>query len=342
MGLGELSLIWHVHTFSRVWVHQLDHPTQYKYCVVRPTRARCDEAAQVITSWRPYSVGDEVACFAREVVRTTSPVSPSRARALLWACSRVALYGSQIGLALRAELLLRPSVIERFVSCGLPHATNSRRRTVRANLRFVGRRVVPELFTPEPFPISRGRSKPPYTREEIEHYLLLCDTQPTPARRMRSSALVCLGAGAGLVGADLRQVRGGDICEVSGVVVVKVRGRHERTVPVIEAYAGRLLASAAFSKDGFLIGGVSAERHNVTNRLITSLAGGADLSRLDTGRLRASWLSYELRALKVKELLKAAGITDSKHLFDVMSYLAVPSEDDVVNALANTGAGEPF
>jgi hypothetical protein len=38
--------------------------------------------------------------------------------------------------------------------------------------------------------------------------------------------------------------------------------------------------------------------------------------------------------------LQAAGLRDSKHLFDVLSYLPTPTEADVVAALSD--AGEPF
>jgi hypothetical protein len=50
---------------------------------------------------------------------------------------------------------------------------------------------------------------------------------------MRASALVCLGAGAGLAGADLRAVAGADIAARSGGILVQVRGPRPRAVPVL-------------------------------------------------------------------------------------------------------------
>jgi hypothetical protein len=49
---------------------------------------------------------------------------------------------------------------------------------------------------------------------------------------MRVTGLVCLGAGAGLIRGDLRDVRGTDVACRSGGVVVAVRGARARTVPV--------------------------------------------------------------------------------------------------------------
>src|SRR5260370_3573748 len=97
------------------------------------------------------------------------------------------------------------------------------------NLRFVARAVVPALVPADaPLPAS---GKAPYTPAEIGGYLALADAQATIARRMRAAGQVCLGAGAGLIRADLRHVRGSDICWRSGGVVVDVRGITPRAAP---------------------------------------------------------------------------------------------------------------
>ena len=72
---------------------------------------------------------------------------------------------------------------------------------------------------------------------------------------MRAAGLVCLGAGAGLIRADLRGVRGSDIICRSGGVIVQVRGSRPRAVPVLARYHQPLLASAAFAGTGLVTGG---------------------------------------------------------------------------------------
>ena len=119
-------------------------------------------------------------------------------------------------------MLLHPSVIERFTAHA-PGLTGVTRRTLRTNLRFLARRVVPAL-APADAPLPRERAKAPYSPAEIDGYLALAAAQPTAARRMRAAGLVCLGAGAGLIRADLRAVRGSDITCRSGGVIVQVRG----------------------------------------------------------------------------------------------------------------------
>ena len=72
---------------------------------------------------------------------------------------------------------------------------------------------------------------------------------------MRAGGLVCLGAGAGLIRADLRDVRGSDIICRSGGVIVEVRGNRPRVVPVLARYHDLLLASAAFAGSALITGG---------------------------------------------------------------------------------------
>jgi hypothetical protein len=78
---------------------------------------------------------------------------------------------------------------------------------LRTNLRFIGRRVVPQFY-PADLPLPRERPEKPYSPGQIAGYLALADAQPTRERRMRAAGLVCLGAGAGLIRGDLRDTRG--------------------------------------------------------------------------------------------------------------------------------------
>ena len=140
-------------------------------------------------------------------------------------------------------------------------------------------------------PLPRERAKEPYSPAEIAGYLALADAQPTMERRMRAAGLVCLGAGAGLIRGDLRDVRGSDVACRSGGVIVTVRGARPRTVPVLARYHARLLAAAASAGNALICGGADPGRRNITNPLITALDGGTGLPRLDTSRLRATWLA---------------------------------------------------
>ena len=145
----------------------------------------------------------EAAAFARNAITAAAPGGQERAENLLWAAGKLADYGIGLGLDAVPEVLLHPSVAERFTRCA-PGLSKVARRTLRTNLRFIGRRVVPQLY-PQDMPLPRERAKQPYSPAEIAGFLALADAQPTQRRRMRTAGLVCLGAGAGLIRGDLRQ-----------------------------------------------------------------------------------------------------------------------------------------
>jgi hypothetical protein len=173
------------------------------------------------------------------------PGGRERAKNLLWAAGRLADWAAGLGLEAVAGVLLHPSVIERFTAHS-PGLSGPARRTLRTNLRFLARAVVPQL-DPADATLPRERAKAPYTAPEIAGFLALADAQPTLARRMRAAGLVCLGAGAGLIRGDLRQLRGTGICCRSGGVIVTVAGRRPRVMPALARYHQPLLQSARFA-----------------------------------------------------------------------------------------------
>jgi hypothetical protein len=299
-------------------------------------RAGEHAVAGYIGRWRPSSVSPQAARFARDVVPLAAPGGQERAKNLLWAAARLADYTSSLGLELAPEVVLHPSVIERFARCA-PGLSGVSRRTLRTNLRFIARRVVPQL-APADVPLPRERAKAPYSPAEIDGYLALAGAQPTAERRMRTAGLVCLGAGAGLIRADLRAVRGTDVACRSGGVVVTVRGARPRAVPVLARYHQRLLAAAAFAGTGLVTGGTDPGRRNITTPLTRSLSGGTGLPRLDTSRLRATWLADAAELLGLATFMHAAGITCSQRLGDLIAGLEPAGEADAVRLL---GAARP-
>jgi integrase len=276
-------------------------------------------------------VSPPAAAFAREVITRTEPEGRGRAKNLLWAAGRLADWAIGLGLEAVPEVLLHPSTAERFTRCA-PGLSGVARRTLRTNLRFIGRRVVPRFY-PADLPLPRERAKQPYSPAEIAGFLALADAQPTRERRGRAAGLVCLGAGAGLIRGDLRDVRGSDVACRSGGVIVAVRGARPRTVPVLARYHARLLAAARTAGTGLVCGGTDPGRRNLTNPLITALDGGTGLPRLDTSRLRATWLADCAELLGLATFMAAAGISCSQRLGDLVAGLEPGGEADAVRLL---------
>jgi len=293
-------------------------------------------AAGYIARWRPSSVSPRAAAFARDVITAVAPDGRERAKNLLWAAGKLADYAIPLGLDAVPEVLLHPSTAERFTRCA-PGLSPAARRTLRTNLRFIGRRVVPQFY-PADLPLPRERAKAPYSPAQIDGFLALADAQPTTGRRMRAAGLVCLGAGAGLIRGDLRDARGSDVACRSGGVMVTVRGARPRTVPVLARYHARLLATARFAGNALICGGTDPGRRNLTNPLVTALDGGTGLPRLDTSRLRATWLADCADQIGLATFMHAAGISCSQRLGDLVVGLEPGGDADAVRLL---GAARP-
>lgn len=289
-------------------------------------------AARAIAAYAPISLSAEVAGFARAVVEAAAPKNPARAKALLFAAGKLGTFATSVGLDLLPAVVLSSSSIERYIALQAGALGAPTARTVRTNLRAIAKAVLADQG-PAPVALSRERAKAPYAPAQIDAYLALADAQPTTARQMHLGALICLGAGAGLMGADLRAVRGGDVVARSGGVLVAVAGKRPRTVPVLARYHERLLAAADVAGARYVIGGYSASRRNVSAGLVASVAGGAGLPTLEVGRLRASWLTQCAQRLGLKTFMDAAGVVCTQRLGDLLVALEGVDEAQAVALL---------
>jgi hypothetical protein len=116
-------------------------------------------------------------------------------------------------------------------------------------------------------------------------------------------------------------------------MVVTIRGARPRTVPVLSRYHTRLLAAARFAGTGLICGGTDPGRRNLANPLIRALDGGSGLPRLDTSRLRATWLAEVAELLGLATFMAAAGISCSQRLGDLIAGLEPAAEADAVRLL---------
>ena len=248
---------------------------------------------------------------------------------MLFAAGKLAGFAEQVGIVLESRVVLSEAMIERFIVVGCAGVSPATRRTLRTNLRALAR-ALERYPQPAPVPLARERAKRPYSPGEIDGYLRLADAQATHARRVRASALVCLGAGAGVIAGELRHVRGSDIVQRSGGVLVHVGGVRSRTVPVLEPYQQRLLDAAALAGERYVIGGRDPDRRNVTDTLSALLSTDSSLPRLQAGRLRSTWLVQCAQRIGIGAFMQAAGITCSQRLGDLAAQLPQASEVELI------------
>ena len=102
------------------------------------------------------------------MIAKAGPEGRERAKNLLWAAGKLADYAIGLGLEAVPDVVLHPSTAERFTRSA-PGLSGAARRTLRTNLRFIGRRVVPQLY-PADMPLPRERAKAPYSPAQIDGY----------------------------------------------------------------------------------------------------------------------------------------------------------------------------
>jgi integrase len=289
---------------------------------------------QTIAGWRSGVLSERAQQFTREVVAMAGPPTPGRAKAWLFATGRLAAFAEQVGVELSTGALLCEAVIERFILVGCPAVSPATRRTLRTNLRAVAR-ATDRYPPPTPVPLARERAKAPYSPGEIEGYLRLAAVLSTERQRMRAQALVCLGAGAGVIAGELRHLRGSDVGARSGGVIVTVAGCRARSVAVGERYHRPLLEAAAFAGQSLIVGGREPGRRNVSDALVAVLSTDRSLPRLQPGRLRSTWLVACAQRIGLSAFMQAAGIRCSQRLGDLAAQLPAATEAELVALLAS-------
>jgi hypothetical protein len=136
------------------------------------------ETASAIARYEPATLSTDVARFARTVVERAKPQNPERAKALLFAAGRLGAFARSVGLELDPEVVLCPSLIERFILTSAPALSPATARTLRSNLRALAKALAVHQ-PPAPVALSRQRAKAPYSPAELAAYLALADAQPT-------------------------------------------------------------------------------------------------------------------------------------------------------------------
>ncbi len=263
----------------------------------------------------------------RDAVRRSTS-SDTNAAKYLSHLSDFAAWAHEQGVPLTLKALLDADVIERYIAVGMPGAKDSTRATRRAILRRIARRCAspPQDL---PLPIAYRRVRPPYSPEEVHGLLGLASAQPTPSRSRTLRAILHLGLGCGIASRDLAWVRGQDVEQLpDGAVSVTVSGgTRPRSVVALRAHEIALLELSRFSSGGLLIGGSTRGRRNVTRGPLDRVVGGEDLPRLETARLRSTWLLTHLRArTPLPALMLAAGLTTVRPLEDLLHHCPIDAE----------------
>lgn len=237
------------------------------------------------------------------------PRERARAASVLRGLSRFA--GAR-GIPAAWQHLLDYDVIEAFCVTGLPGRAVPARGTYRS---VPCQLAAPVHGTPRwrATPFAGARAPAPYSPAQGAELAAIAR-----AKRASALAMIVFGIGAGLRSGELAALRGTDVTQAGGQVIVRVTGGPApRTVPVDPPYAGRALdlARAAGGEFVFCPGPADRACKNFASVFASRLASDPDAPRLSAGQCRASFICGHLAAsTPIPALLAASGIAEPESL----------------------------
>ncbi|PZF62098.1 hypothetical protein DEI92_00845 [Curtobacterium sp. MCBD17_034] len=227
-----------------------------------------------------------------DVVTRVEPLVTYDARQLYPAVTRLVHFAHDEHAPLEDDVVFDPFMIGRFVNHHLAGYNRASRNTIRARLRRVSEALLGEAAAGRFKALGKTDAVRPYSAQEQAALEAWSRAQTSPERRTSAGALLSLGFGAGLTGAEIVRQRLEDVHVGATSVVVRADGRE---VPVSAEWAAPLVARAAF------LGGAGwafrADQRGENINLVTDFVSRtAAPTEIHTRRMRATWLVSHLDA----------------------------------------------
>jgi len=296
------------------------------------------EVAAWVESYRPRLRAGEVwdnsiREFVLAGLRISCPLTLGAASDQATVLRRLASWCVRQGIALDFEAALDPDTVERFVTLGME------RGPAQGTYRSLLRRLGPALtrrapWEPRPKPVSRRHIAVPYTPRELGLLRADAEHQSTAQRRQIATALIALGAGAGLDARWALDVVGEDVSVGDSVVRVRVRASIPRVVPVLAAFEDEVLGLARLAPGNEPLVGCRPRGRNRANNLTARIALGSGTPPLLLSRLRSTWLVTHLQlGTRLPELASAAGLAGITVLSDLLAEVEPLDEAEAASML---------
>ncbi|WP_341953774.1 hypothetical protein [Salinibacterium sp. TMP30] len=261
---------------------------------------------------------DDARPFVMEAVTTTALASNRDASKLMRIAAPYVMWCvEEHGLELRAELIFAPTLIDRY--CTTKFTREGTGGSYRSVLLAISASVLPNS-RPKMTAMHKRKIQAPYTAAEMKAHTLWAAGQKTALSRHRCMLLVAFTVGAGLQPGELSTLRRTDVTIDDDGVLVRVRGRNERSVPMLrewEEWATRLVDG--YPDAELLWGGPRAPsgKNMVSDFMYRTMGVVPVLTRL-----RATWITTHLgMGTSIKELLRAGGMAQFENLNQYLAYV---------------------
>jgi len=264
---------------------------------------------------------EAIAPYVHDVVARAEPLVTYDARELYPAVTRLAHFTRAEYAPLADASVFDPYMVNRFITHHLAGYNRASRNTIRARLRRVSEALLGDDAIGKFKALGKADAVTPYSVAEQASLESWSRAQTSEERRTSAAALLSLGFGAGLTGAEIIRQRLEDISEAGATLIARVAGENERDVPVLQEWDEGLRARLQFmDRQGWAF---RTDQRGGNINLITDFVSrtGPEVP-LQTRRMRATWLVGHLdRRTPLKALLRIAGLQSAEALDRVLPFV---------------------
>jgi integrase len=261
---------------------------------------------------------EAIAPVVHDMVARAAPLVVYESSQLYPAIARLVHYGFIKHIPLTDVDLLAPRTIERFVQTYLAEYTPGSKSTMRARVRRVAEALNGGSTSDLIRTFAKSESSRPYSDREQALLRSWSRSMRNDDLTTSTGALLALGFGAGLTGAEIIRQRLEDVSLADAAV--RITGKAAREVPVDGVWLDLLVTRCA------VMGGTgwafrTGQQGGNANLVTDFIARTGPQIPLTTRRMRAAWLIEHLNAgTRLKPLLKLAGLQSAEALDNVLPF----------------------
>lgn len=261
-----------------------------------------------------------IAPYVHDVVARAEPLTRYDAKSLYPAVTRLVWFANDVGVDLEDDEVFDPALIDRFTQHKLTTYNRASRNTIRARLRRVSEALLGESAVRKFRALGKAEASRPYSGKGIAELRAWAASQRTAERRTSANALLALGLGAGLTGAEIIATRVEDFDHDHRSV--RVSGVGGRVAPVLHEWQDELGERARFC-DGRGWAFRSAQRGGNVNLITDFTSRSGPAVDLQARRMRSTWLVHHLEAATpLKVLLRIAGLQSAEALDRILPFVS--------------------
>lgn len=266
----------------------------------------------------PEDVWHAIRPYVLDLAERAEPRVPYKREDLLPALSRLAAYAFRVGYPLEDSYVLDPFSIDQFVLHHLVGYNRASRNTMRARVRRVSEAMLGADAAATFVTLGKADAARPYSSDEVVGLHAWARHQPTQERSSSALALLALGIGAGLTGAEIiaQRLEAIEVGPESLSVILP-----QRRVVVTSEWRPALQARIEFMNgEGWAF---RSEQRGGNANLITDFVARAGSVPLQARRMRATWVVHHLDAgTSLRRLLAMAGMSSAEALDRYLPFSA--------------------